>query len=146
MALRLSLLICYCWWWQLGIDNLFVHKPPPAPPESCYPWTRLMLCTRYLLQKERLAEQPKVKQFDFNESQIFGKFDLFCKRVMKLVDLFTTIHQVGPCTFLCTPLHSMPAHMGMSACIEYMYTCLHTCLDTCLPHICTYGYPYVSMS
>jgi dynein heavy chain len=48
---------------------------------------------QYLLQKERLAEQPKVKQFDFNESQIFGKFDLFCKRVMKLVDLFTTIHQ-----------------------------------------------------
>lgn len=33
----------------------------------------------------------QVKQFDFNESEIFGKFDLFCKRVQKLIDMFTTI-------------------------------------------------------
>ena len=48
---------------------------------------------QYMLQKEKLAQQPKVNQFDFNESRIFAKFDLFCKRVQKLVDLFTTIHQ-----------------------------------------------------
>ena len=35
----------------------------------------------------------QVKQFDFNESEIFGKFDLFCKRVQKLIDMFTTIQQ-----------------------------------------------------
>ena len=34
-----------------------------------------------------------MKQFDFNESDIFGKFDLFCKRVTKLIDMFTTIQQ-----------------------------------------------------
>jgi len=38
-------------------------------------------------------QQPKVKQFDFNESQIFGKFDLYCKRVQKLIDMFQTIDQ-----------------------------------------------------
>ena len=36
---------------------------------------------------------PKGRQFDFSESQIFSKFDLFCRRVIKLMDMFTTIHQ-----------------------------------------------------
>ena len=48
---------------------------------------------QYRLQKERLQCQPASKQFDFNEAQIFGKFDLFCKRLQKLMDLFTTIDQ-----------------------------------------------------
>eukprot|EP00960_Hanusia_phi_P069522 767109-Hanusia_phi.AAC.3 len=47
----------------------------------------------YRLTKEKLQTQPKVKQFDFNESRIFGKFDLYCKRVQKLMDMFTTIVQ-----------------------------------------------------
>ena len=47
----------------------------------------------YRVTKEKLQTQPKVKQFDFNESQIFGKFDLYCKRVQKLIDMFTTILQ-----------------------------------------------------
>ena len=33
------------------------------------------------------------KLFDFNEQKIFFKFDLFCKRLTKLHDMFTTIHQ-----------------------------------------------------
>lgn len=48
---------------------------------------------QYRITKEKLTTQPKVKQFDFNESEIFGKFDLFCKRVQKLIDMFTTIQQ-----------------------------------------------------
>jgi len=36
---------------------------------------------------------PKGKQFDFNEMHIFGKFDLFCRRVIKLIDMFSTIDQ-----------------------------------------------------
>jgi len=48
---------------------------------------------QYRVTKEKLTTQPKVKQFDFNESEIFGKFDLFCKRVQKLIDMFTTIQQ-----------------------------------------------------
>ena len=47
----------------------------------------------YRITKEKLQAQPKVKQFDFNESRIFGKFDLYCKRVQKLMDMFTTIVQ-----------------------------------------------------
>eukprot|EP00854_Cymbomonas_tetramitiformis_P001067 gene1068-1616_t len=48
---------------------------------------------QYKLTRDRLMSQPKGKQFDFNESKIFSKFDLFCKRVSKLLDMFTTIHQ-----------------------------------------------------
>jgi dynein heavy chain len=48
---------------------------------------------QYRITKDKLTTQPKVKQFDFNESDIFGKFDLFCKRVTKLIDMFTTIQQ-----------------------------------------------------
>ena len=36
---------------------------------------------------------PKGKQFDFSETQIFSKFDLFCRRIIKLIDMFSTIHQ-----------------------------------------------------
>ena len=35
---------------------------------------------QYRLTREKLLTQPKVKQFDFNEQEVFGKFDLFCKR------------------------------------------------------------------
>jgi len=36
---------------------------------------------------------PKGKQFEFSPNQIFGKFDLFCRRISKLIDLFMTIKQ-----------------------------------------------------
>lgn len=36
---------------------------------------------------------PKAKQFDFSPNQIFGKFDLFCRRITKLKELFSTIKQ-----------------------------------------------------
>jgi len=48
---------------------------------------------QYEFTKERLQNVPKAKQFDFNPTQIFGKFDLFCRRVNKLKDLFSTIKQ-----------------------------------------------------
>ena len=32
-------------------------------------------------------------RFSFNEMQIFGKFDLFCRRLTKLIDMFTTVDQ-----------------------------------------------------
>jgi len=47
----------------------------------------------YGQMRTQLAETPKGKQFDFNENVIFGKFDLFCRRVEKLVDMFTTVEQ-----------------------------------------------------
>jgi dynein heavy chain len=36
---------------------------------------------------------PKTKQFDFSTTKIFGRFDLFKRRVGKLIDLFQTIVQ-----------------------------------------------------
>ena len=47
----------------------------------------------YRVTKEKLLTMPKGKQFDFSEAQIFSKFDLFCRRVIKLLDMFGTIAQ-----------------------------------------------------
>lgn len=48
---------------------------------------------QYHITKRKLQQIPKGKQFDFNEMQIFGKFDLFCRRLIKLIDMFSTIEQ-----------------------------------------------------
>eukprot|EP00762_Andalucia_godoyi_P000483 ANDGO_03248.mRNA.1 Dynein gamma chain len=48
---------------------------------------------QYRLTKDKLLSQPGARQFDFNELQIFGKFELFCKRVQKLVYVFSTVEQ-----------------------------------------------------
>jgi dynein heavy chain len=48
---------------------------------------------QYEITKERLMNMPKGKQFEFSPNHIFGKFDLFCRRVAKLIELFGTIQQ-----------------------------------------------------
>lgn len=48
---------------------------------------------QYRVTKDNLMATPKGKQFDFPEPQIFGKFDLFCRRLIKLIDMFSTIQQ-----------------------------------------------------
>jgi dynein heavy chain len=48
---------------------------------------------QYLATKEKLRKTPKGKQFEFDENEIFGKFDHFCRRIIKLIDMFSTIHQ-----------------------------------------------------
>jgi dynein heavy chain len=47
----------------------------------------------YRVTKEKLLQTPKGRQFDFSETQIFGKFDLFCRRLIKLMDMFSTMQQ-----------------------------------------------------
>ena len=47
----------------------------------------------YLSAKEKLRSMPKSRQFDFNEQKIFGRLDSLCKRIQKLIDMFTTIAQ-----------------------------------------------------
>lgn len=49
--------------------------------------------SQYESTKEKLQAMPKGKQFDFSKNQIFGKFDLFCRRLTKLIDLFTIVRQ-----------------------------------------------------
>ena len=46
---------------------------------------------QYQITKDRLMNMPKGKQFDFSPNQIFGKFELFHRRVLKLIELFGTI-------------------------------------------------------
>lgn len=48
---------------------------------------------QYRLTKDKLLSQSGARQFDFNELQIFGKFELFCKRVQKLIYVFSTVEQ-----------------------------------------------------
>ncbi|KAJ1436632.1 dynein heavy chain family [Ochromonadaceae sp. CCMP2298] len=47
----------------------------------------------YRETKEKLLTMPKSRQFDFSEAQVFGKFDLFCRRLIKLMDMFSTMQQ-----------------------------------------------------
>ncbi|CAE8668636.1 unnamed protein product, partial [Polarella glacialis] len=42
---------------------------------------------QYRITKDKLLTLPKGKQFDFSETLIFGRFDLFCRRVVKLIDM-----------------------------------------------------------
>lgn len=48
---------------------------------------------QYRLTKQKLEQAPNGRQFDFNEMQMFEKFDLFCRRLIKLIDMFSTIDQ-----------------------------------------------------
>lgn len=48
---------------------------------------------QYRAIKEKLGEQSDSKPWDFDDRKIFMRFDLFCKRTGKLIDLFSTIHQ-----------------------------------------------------
>ena len=69
------------------------------PPEELIPVLKsclelnLAYQKQYEFTKERLMNMPKGKQFEFSPNQIFGKFDLFCRRVSKLIELFGTIQQ-----------------------------------------------------
>lgn len=47
----------------------------------------------YKATKEKVADMPKGKTFDFSETQIFNKFDQFVKRLQKLIEVFSNIQQ-----------------------------------------------------
>lgn len=48
---------------------------------------------KYKEAKANATSTNKENNFDFGENLLFGKFDQFCKRLSKLIDLFTTIKQ-----------------------------------------------------
>lgn len=41
--------------------------------------------------KEKLKQTPDMRQFDFSEMYIFGKFDTFQQRLNKILEMFRTI-------------------------------------------------------
>jgi dynein heavy chain len=45
----------------------------------------------YMETKDKVADMPKGKTFDFSETAIFGKFDAFVRRLQKLIDIFSNI-------------------------------------------------------
>jgi len=72
--------------WEQNPESLVKNLDLSLKLNDCYQ-------ENYRLTKDKLLTMPKGKQFDFSEQQIFGKFDLFCRRVVKLIDMFSTIHQ-----------------------------------------------------
>ena len=80
-------------------DDSVLWSHEDFPPEELIPILRSCLDLnqayqkQYEITKERLMNMPKGKQFEFSPNQIFGKFDLFCRRVSKLIELFSTIQQ-----------------------------------------------------
>jgi len=75
-------------------DSLWTKDPPTLIKnlESCIKLNEAYQ-EQYQATKETLLTLPKGKQFDFSETLIFGRYDLFCRRVSKLIDMFQTIHQ-----------------------------------------------------
>ena len=81
------------------VDDSCLWNHDDYPPEELI--TMLQSCLdlheayikQYEFTKARLENLPKSKRFDFVTTQIFGKFDLFCRRVSKLMELFGTIKQ-----------------------------------------------------
>lgn len=41
--------------------------------------------------KEKLEQNPAERQFDFSEMYIFGKFETFHRRLVKIIDIFNTM-------------------------------------------------------
>jgi dynein heavy chain len=72
-------------------------KEEDYPPEDLIPVLQSCIDLnqayqkQYDFTKERLMNMPKGKQFEFSTNQIFGKFDLFQRRLVKLIELFGTI-------------------------------------------------------
>jgi len=48
---------------------------------------------KYKEAKSNSTSTNKENNFEFGDHQLFGKFDSFCKRLTKLIELFTTIKQ-----------------------------------------------------
>ncbi|XP_043921456.1 dynein axonemal heavy chain 5-like [Protopterus annectens] len=45
--------------------------------------------------RERLKESSNDRQFEFSENYIFGKFDMFCKRLEKIADMMNTMDNLS---------------------------------------------------
>lgn len=72
--------------WERDSNDLLVHLEACIKLNEAYQ-------DQYRLTKRKLQQTPSGKQFEFSEIQLFGKFDLFCRRVMKLSDMFSTVKQ-----------------------------------------------------
>lgn len=80
-------------------DDAVLWQTADYPPNELIPLMQSCIDLNHAYQKqyeftkERLMNMPKGKQFDFSPQQIFGRFDLFCRRIGKLMELFGTMQQ-----------------------------------------------------
>ncbi|XP_053268003.1 dynein axonemal heavy chain 5 [Pleuronectes platessa] len=44
--------------------------------------------------RDKLRENPEMRQFDLSENYIFGKFDAFCRRLEKIADMASTLESL----------------------------------------------------
>ncbi len=70
-------------------------QPPSVVMEKMKASIRLFdtFSAQYYDTKEKLAQMPKGKQFNFDPAVIFNKATLFCRRLEKLIDMFSSIQQ-----------------------------------------------------
>ena len=61
----------------------------------------------YQITKVRMASSPKEKHFDLSESTIFGDFDLFCRRLVKVRVIFGTVLQFRSLSFFVHKLEGL---------------------------------------
>lgn len=80
--------------------------------------------------KQKLNANPKGKHYEFTDTVIFGKFDLFCRRVGKLKDLFETIEQ-----FQVLGKHNLE---NMQSILTDFYTALNELKSTNLDRLLDY--------
>eukprot|EP01029_Cantina_marsupialis_P009141 TRINITY_DN2137_c0_g3_i1.p1 TRINITY_DN2137_c0_g3~~TRINITY_DN2137_c0_g3_i1.p1 ORF type:complete len:3476 (-),score=1129.85 TRINITY_DN2137_c0_g3_i1:3796-14223(-) len=96
--------------WECDLDDLLERLEMALRLNEAYQ-------EHYRAAKDKLLTIPKGKQFDFSETQIFGKFDKFCRRVIKLVDMFSTMRQ-----FQELSRHNLE---GMSGLIKTFFKMVH---------------------
>ena len=77
--------------------DIVVSVPPFLVPSRFTPAATIppSFCGSFPFSQYELQQNPTGKQFDCSEAAIFGKFDVFCRRLHKLIDIFGTSLQVG---------------------------------------------------
>jgi dynein heavy chain, axonemal len=99
----------------------YLHVKPRNRPRACSQVSINLFEAydkAYELTRRQLMTQPKGKQFDFDKDKIFERFNHFKRRLEKLVDMFTTIHQFS----------SLEQHTHIDGLIEIIAT-FHTITD-----------------
>ena len=72
--------------WEQTPDDLIKKFEKCIELYKCYK-------DKYKQAKTNTTSSNKENNFEFGENQLFGKFEQFCKRLTKLIELFTTIKQ-----------------------------------------------------
>lgn len=77
----------------------------PVPHNACAPRAMRVPGTQQ-------GVHAAASQLDFSGSHVFGRFDLFCCRIGKLIDMFNTIHQIRQLAVQLKPLNNIHKIVG----------------------------------